>query len=256
MDESIKRTVQQQFGDHASDYVTSAIHAGGYSLGRLLELTDPQPGWRVLDVATGGGHTALAFAPRVQQVVAADITRDMLQAARDHLHRQGAGNVTFCQADAEALPFPPGAFHCVTCRLAAHHFPNVIAFIRESVRVLSAGGLLAVSDNVVSGEAKVARFVNLFEKLRDPSHSWAYTLEDWVSFFSSAGLEVVHREVVRKEMDFDGWAARMGVTGDTLTRLRVLLVQAPDEARRWLRPRHVGDRLVFSIAEGIIVGRR
>ena len=62
--------------------MTSTVHAQGESLARLVELTNPQPTWIVLDVSTGAGHTALAFAPHVAHVVATDLTPQMIEAAR------------------------------------------------------------------------------------------------------------------------------------------------------------------------------
>src|SRR5215470_18044322 len=94
--------VKQQFAAHAEQYVTSVHHATGESLDRMLELVAPQPQWRALDVATGGGHTALAFAPHVREVVASDLTPEMLAAAERFIRDQGATNVAFEQADAEA----------------------------------------------------------------------------------------------------------------------------------------------------------
>ncbi len=57
--------IQQQFGTNADKYATSAVHAQGESLARLVELTQPHRDWLVLDVSTGAGHTALKFAPEV-----------------------------------------------------------------------------------------------------------------------------------------------------------------------------------------------
>ncbi|MBN1429533.1 MAG: class I SAM-dependent methyltransferase [Anaerolineae bacterium] len=256
MPNNTKHLVRQQFGSHSADYITSAVHARGYSLSRLLDLLDPLTDWRVLDVATGGGHTALAFAQRARAVVAADLTRPMLQSARCHIEQQEGAYVDFCQSDAELFPFAAGHFDAITCRLAAHHFPDVTAFVRESARVLKPGGLLGLVDNVVSGEAKIARFVNTFEKLRDPSHHWAYSIEDWETFFFAAGLSVTHSELIRKEVDFDDWASRMGVAGNDLTRLRVLLMQAPDGPREWLKPQQVGSRLVFVLTEAVVIGHK
>jgi protein-L-isoaspartate O-methyltransferase len=62
--------VQQKFGEAAADFAASAVHARGPSLARLIELANPKPSWRVLDIATGAGHTALAFAPLVARVTA------------------------------------------------------------------------------------------------------------------------------------------------------------------------------------------
>src|SRR5438128_671815 len=95
-----KDTVRRQYGAHAAAYVTSPIHAQGASLARLVELTQPQPEWIVLDVSTGGGHTALAFAPHVRKVIAADLTPEMLAAAETFLRQQGAVNIDYQIADA------------------------------------------------------------------------------------------------------------------------------------------------------------
>lgn len=76
-----KSLVQQQFGAHASAYATSAVHATGASLARVVELVAPQPHWHALDIATGAGHMGLAFAPHVARVVATDITTPAMAAA-------------------------------------------------------------------------------------------------------------------------------------------------------------------------------
>src|SRR5688572_26612527 len=123
MDEKqIKALVQSQFGSSAEDYVSSRTHASGSDLTRLVELANLQGDERVLDVATGGGHTALAFARRAREVVAVDITERMLQVAEAFIREQGLTNVSFERADAEALPFPNESFDIVTCRIAPHHF--------------------------------------------------------------------------------------------------------------------------------------
>lgn len=231
------------------------MHARGYSLRRLIELTNPQSYWRLLDIATGGGHTALAFSGRVSLVVATDLTHRMLLAARNHAGHQ-ASNIQFSQADAENLPFPSGAFDCVTCRIAPHHFPDVARFVQEAARVLKPGGVLGVADNITSGEPKIAQFGNILDKLRDPSHHWAYSLDDWETYLFAAGLRVIHSEIFEKETDFDEWASRVGVTGRELARLRVLLAQAPRDVRDWYSPRLVGTRLEFSIPEAIVIGAK
>jgi ubiquinone/menaquinone biosynthesis C-methylase UbiE len=256
MNDDKTRTIQNQFGAHASEYIDSAVHAQGYSLQRLIELTAPQPEWIVLDIATGGGHTALRFAPHVRRVIASDVTHRMLLAARKHFERRDFGQIGVCQNNAEALPHPDGLFDLVTCRVAAHHFSNVNTFLNEASRVLKPAGILALADNITSEETGAARYLNLFDKLRDPSHGWAYSLQDWLSFFPSSGFQVTHHEVDHKAIDFDEWAERMGVAGDDLHRLRALLLQAPRPVADWLQPRQVGQRLTFMLAEAIIIGQK
>src|SRR5450759_419587 len=114
------KLIQQQFGAHASGYATSAVHAQGASLARLVELTQPQRDWMVLDVSTGAGHTALAFAPRVARVIASDLTPQMLDAARKLASGRGITNIEFKPADALVLPFDDDTFDLVTNRIALH----------------------------------------------------------------------------------------------------------------------------------------
>ena len=102
-----KSLVQQQFGAHAAAYATSAVHAKGASLGRLVELVRPEKHWQMLDIATGAGHTAAAFAPHVARAVASDITEEMLAEALKLAASKGLANMQTAVADAEALPTTP-----------------------------------------------------------------------------------------------------------------------------------------------------
>ena len=130
--------MQEQFGANARTYITSQPHAKGASLQRLVELVEPQPDWQALDIATAAGHTAFAFAPHVSHVRATDITPQMLDVAREQAATRGIDNVTVEHADADNLPYADGQFDLLTCRIAPHHFPDIGAFLRESVRVLRA----------------------------------------------------------------------------------------------------------------------
>lgn len=248
--------VRRQFGAHAQNYVTSPDHARGDSLDRLIEVVGPQAGWRVLDVATGGGHTALAVAPYVRTVVATDITSEMLAAAERFVQAKGAANVTFHEADATALPFADADFDLVTCRIAPHHFADCARFVREAARVLRPGGVAAVIDNIVPDNLIAARHINAVEALRDPSHVWAYSQEDWVGFFEGAGLTVKHQEVFRKVRDFDFWTGMMSVDDLTKGQLRVLIQQAPKPALAALAPEASAGKLKLFLTEVLIVGTK
>ena len=150
-----KDQVRQQFGANAAAYVSSPTHAQGASLARLVELADPRSEWRVLDVATATGHTALAFAPRVAAVVGLDLTPEMLPLAARLAEERGATNVAFTVGDVDDLPFG-GAFDLVTCRIAPHHFADIGRFLIETTRVLRPGGLLAVVDTAMAGHCRAA----------------------------------------------------------------------------------------------------
>lgn len=226
--EHIKALVQAQFGANAHGYVTSTTHATGSDLQRMIDLAQPHPDEQVLDIATGGGHTALAFAPHVAEVVASDFTPQMLAAAQQHAAERGAPNIVFQYADAEALPFADASFAIVTTRIAPHHFPNPAQFVREVARVLRPGGRFVLNDNMAPAEPELDAFMNRFEQWRDPGHVRAYTVEEWVMWMIEAGLAVTHVEPLHaKRYQFADWASRMAMQPEEQAALEQWLLHAP-----------------------------
>ncbi len=246
--------VQKKFGEAASDYAACAVHAEGPSLARLTELIETKPTWRQLDIATGAGHTALAFAPGIAKSTASDITPEMLAQVKRLAKERGLTNVVTRKANAQDLPFPDTSFHLVTCRLAAHHFPRPEKFVAEAARVMIPGGIFAVVDNVSPDDADIAGTYNAFEKLRDPSHGRALSLQEWCALIDDAGLELQSAEVMDQDIGFEAWVARMRCSDETIARLREMLDTEP--LRTLLRPREEADGLTFSLREAIILAAK
>lgn len=203
-----KARVQAQFGATAESYVQSTTHASGDDLARMVALSGVTATSRVLDVATGGGHTALAFAPHAGHVVASDLTEPMLEAAKSFILGKGHQNVSFQIADAEALPFADAEFDVVTCRIAPHHFPEIRKFAREVARVLKPGGRFVLLDNLAPADPELDEFINSVEVLRDPTHIRCYTEAEWRSFAEEAGLTVQLTELHGKKHNFADWVVR------------------------------------------------
>jgi ubiquinone/menaquinone biosynthesis C-methylase UbiE len=248
-----KTLVQEQFGKTAATYLTSKPHAKGQSLERLVALTSPQKDWRVLDVATGGGHVAYTFAPHVARVWATDITQEMLDMVKAEAAKRGLANVRTAYAKAEALPFEDATFDLVTCRIAPHHFDSISDFLGEVHRVLKPSGLFALVDNVVPA-GSVGDYINAFERFRDPSHLRAWTMQEWRDALKKAGLTVSHEEQIYKTMEFASWAGRHDATMQAL--LRAMLAQVTPEVKATLEPNGSGSDLTFRLCEGLFVGKR
>jgi ubiquinone/menaquinone biosynthesis C-methylase UbiE len=260
-----KSLARQRFGRAAADYATSEVHAKGASLQRLVELTEPKPHWRVLDVATGAGHTALAFAPHVAKVTATDITEEMLGQTRKLAADRGLANVKTLTAKAEDLPFPDASFDIVVCRLAAHHFRKIGGFVSEAFRVLMPGGTIGIVDNVAPDAAIVpgrtgdelrhcAALFNTFKKLSDSSHVRCLGLIEWRTLLADAGFIVTHAECLDKEIEFGTWVQRMRSSEATTARLKEILREEP--LRSFLKPREAASGPDFTLTEGILLGRK
>jgi ubiquinone/menaquinone biosynthesis C-methylase UbiE len=255
MSNELKTKVQAQFGPTAASYAASDIHAKGESLGLLLELVKPQPHWRMLDVATGAGHTALAFAPHVAQVVAADITESMLVKTAELAAARGLTNLETRAADAEALPFDSASFDLVTCRLAFHHFPEPRQALSEFVRVLKPGGVVGFTDNITVPDKQTAGYYNAYEKLRDPSHNWVYPLVRLQAMFEQAGLPVEACRQLTKEFEFHEWADRQHVTPANKAKLLEMMRHLPELLQPFFAPRWTDDTLYFTLHEAVLVAR-
>jgi SAM-dependent methyltransferase len=229
--ESHTSRVQAQFGPSASAYVTSAGHAAGDDLEQLAAWGRARRPARVLDVATGGGHTAVAFAGIAARVVAYDLTEPMLRAARDFARTRGA-DIAFAAGNVESLPFGDGVFDVVTCRIAAHHFANVGAAVREIARVLRAGGSLLLQDILGHDDAECAAFLLEVERRRDPSHVRSYRAVEWKALLRGAGLTIIDEGLVLKIRLWEEWTGRMRMTPAARTELDAFVRAAPARCRQ------------------------
>ena len=231
MTEGQQARVQASFGASADAYVQSPGHAAGEDLDRLLGWGRRRNASRVLDVATGGGHTALAFARFTPSVVATDLTFGMLAAARRFIAGREVGNVRFAAAAADALPFRDASFGVVTCRIAAHHFPALLPPLQQVARVLQRGGSFLVEDIAGHDEPDIASFMTEVERQRDPSHVRAFRPLEWTAFLRAAGLTVIDEAVVDKVRPWDEWTARTGMSPEARVALDRFVLGAPEHCR-------------------------
>jgi ubiquinone/menaquinone biosynthesis C-methylase UbiE len=234
--------IQAQFGGSAAAYVVSPGHAGGDDLETLVAWGRPLRPARVLDVATGAGHTAIAFASFAGRVAALDLTEPMLRAARDFAHRRGA-DVTFVAGDVERIPFRSGSFDVVTCRIAPHHFADVPAAVREVARLLRTGGVFLLQDILGHDDAECAAFVLEVERRRDPTHVRAYRAIEWRSFLEAAGLTVLEETVRSKTRPWEEWTTRTRMTPEARQALDRFVRAAPERCRAAFDFALDGDRI-------------
>jgi ubiquinone/menaquinone biosynthesis C-methylase UbiE len=250
-----KQRVRDQFGPAAARYAVSDVHVGGPDLTAMLRAVALTGSERLLDVGTGAGHTAMAFAPLVAEVVALDLTEAMLEQTRTEAERRGLDNLRCQLGDAEALPFPTGSFNLVTSRLAAHHFARADLAAAEMARVLRPGGSLLLEDSVAPEDPAQDTFFNAIELLRDPSHVRNYTPSQWLQMLSECGIDA---EVLGRwglYQDFGQWVERTRAPATSVAELRRLFDAAPADVRQTLALDSRGPRSL-SVPCALIRGRR
>jgi len=224
------KDVRAQFSKTAAAYVTSATHASGADLDRLITVAAPQRGERALDLGCGVGHTLRRIAPSVAFVVGADATLEMMQAGRAGVVT--APNAAFAQTDATALPFGAATFDLVTCRLAAHHFSDAAAAFREVARALRPGGRFVLVDNYAPNEPALDAFLNELETLRDASHVRNHTIAGWRALLEAAGLRTtVESELMTTKLVTEAWLERSQTPPDRATEVRSRLRDASSAER-------------------------
>jgi SAM-dependent methyltransferase len=193
--------VTDVWSDRAEAYRQSSIHAAGEDLDLTVEWCEPAPGVTAIDVATGGGHVAR----RLREAGATVVTVD-----------PAPGMQADTTAPAEDLPFADSSFDVAVCRLAAHHFADVIAAVKEMARV--ARHRVVICDNTFVSEASEEA-----DRTRDPSHVRNYSVPEWHSFFELAGLEVAEERYLERPLEIQPWLDRVQTPVAEQARVRELL---------------------------------
>jgi len=195
------------WSQRADAFRESPTHREGPDIDLLVEWCEPGPDVKVLDVATGGGHVARRLREQGCTVVTVD---------------PAPGMKADVVAPADHLPFADGSFDVVTCRIAAHHFPDIAAAVKEMARV--SNRLLVIEDNVFRGER-----VEEAERLRDPTHVRCYSEDEWKDVVTDVGFEVEQIEHFDRRQSVDAWLERVETPPDAAARVRELLADDIDD---------------------------
>jgi SAM-dependent methyltransferase len=144
---SIRDGVRRAWASRARGYAERAAPSTALFARRLVGMIQPQPGERVLDVATGPGVVALAAAELVGpagRVLATDLVPEWAAVVAERAAAAGLANVTFRAMSADALELPDGGFDVALCQFGLMLVPDPVKALREMHRVLRAGGRLGV----------------------------------------------------------------------------------------------------------------
>jgi ubiquinone/menaquinone biosynthesis C-methylase UbiE len=235
--------VQRAFSDQVDSYSTSSVIADPARRRRFVQFVAPPATARVLDIATGPGLMAVAFAPQVATVMGIDITTAMLVRASADAAAQGLSNVAFARADAENLPFADDVFDVIICGSAFHHLTDLERVVSEIHRVCRPGGLFAVEDIIGSEMLEQREYQNRMEQLRDPSHHRCLAQSELVALLEEGGLRLGRSEVFPVERELGEWFAIAKTRPATQQQVRRLMIASLAKDLAGINVRLAGDEV-------------
>src|SRR5579883_698790 len=195
-----KSLIRQEFTQQAQTYAANPSIVDPARLNRLVQAVRPQSGARVLDVATGPGYVAMAFAEVGCAVVGLDLTE-------------------------APLKFAEQEFDIVVCRLALHHCEVPQRVLTEMTRVCRPQGMVVIEDLVTSEYPARAAYQNHFEQLRDPSHTRALPISEFLALVTAHNLEVGQLYTDYLVQSVEQWLANTCTPAEPAEQVRTLIAQ-------------------------------
>lgn len=227
------QVVQTQFGEQASAYLSSAVHAQGVEFALLQAEVAQRGDARVLDLGCGAGHVSFHVAPLVREVVAYDLSPQMLDVVASAAAERNLGNISTRHGAAERLPFADGEFDFVFSRYSAHHWSDLGQALREVRRVLKPGGVAAFIDVLSPGSPLFDTYLQSVEVLRDTSHVRDYSAGEWLRQVSEAGLHTRSTARQRLRLEYSSWVERMRTPQVMRAAIRELQQAMGNEVREY-----------------------
>jgi ubiquinone/menaquinone biosynthesis C-methylase UbiE/DNA-binding transcriptional ArsR family regulator len=187
---SRRRQKARDFFDQAEDWDTlrGELFSDAAGMGALLPLVPTA--LRVADIGTGTGGMLPFLAEIASEIVAIDLSKEMLRRARERAKALGLSNVKFLEGDLAELPLEDGSVDAAFAVLVLHHATHPLAALKEMARVVAPGGVVVVVDLVAHGQ----------EWLRDEQADvWlGFAKDEMTSLLGKAHLEDVRVRVVSR----------------------------------------------------------
>ena len=208
MTDQAKHNVIAVFDQVAERYDNPSMRFFPFCADRLIAHLRPQPGSKVLDVATGTGAVALAAAQAIAphgRVQAIDLSENMLQTAVANLQRSGLTNIDYHLMDAEAVEFKSRYFDYITCSFGIFFLPDMQAGLTSWRQVLKPGGRVMFTSFTANAFQPLAE---LFRRrmasfgISIPSEDWMRltTQEECLALLATAGF--CNTEVIMEQLGY------------------------------------------------------
>ncbi|MGH7842682.1 MAG: class I SAM-dependent methyltransferase [Candidatus Binataceae bacterium] len=238
--------VQNQFRRQAEAYVAVPIVTDPDFLSYIVSISGVRKSDRVIDIASGPGFVAMAFAPHCAEVIGVDATDRFVARANAEASRRRLDNVSFTLGDVERMALADESFDVAVCRFAFHHFPRPAGVLTEIRRVVRAGGAVVVVDMLASEDAAKAEYHNRVERLCDPSHARAIPASEFERMFADLRFEVIYKQGRKTSYTVDEWIAHGAPAPEQAAQIHELMAASLAEDRSGLDVRAVNGVMHFS----------
>jgi SAM-dependent methyltransferase len=215
----------------------------------MIAAVSPRPGDRVLELAGGPGTMSIIIAARVAPegtVLHSDFSEEMVKVAGQRFESEGLGGIESRVIDAEQIDLPDGSMDVVVCRMGYMLMANPAAALRESARVLAAGGRLALAvwtdapSNPWASLPMQAVMAELNAPPPPPDAPGMWSLGDkerLEGLLRDAGLAEIRLEVLDEQTDFDSPEEWLEATKRLAGPLRAVFANLEDPVREAIERR-------------------
>jgi SAM-dependent methyltransferase len=195
-----RRRPERAYTDHLTQFYTRSrthhveVYGDAYREVRphVVSLADPRPGESVLDLATGGGYQAAAFAESGHRVIGMDYVHDRARLAQE---THGKRNLIWGAADISQLPFKSKSVDIITITFALHDLPFDVQMrgLVELRRVARRRVVIAEPHAPQSGLWRWF-YINLLDLLDESLYVRDFVLGDFEACLSESGLRLLDRQ--------------------------------------------------------------
>ena len=197
----------------------------------VRSFVQPKGHERVLDLGTGTGALAFALAPHVADVLAVDLSPELLEEGR----RRGSAfpNVTFVEGDATNVDVRRGTFDLAGCSRVLHHVDRPEMVVASLARAVTFGGRVLVIDQIAPADPLAAVELDRFERARSPEHKRLLPDVDLRSLIEANNLVVSRTRFTEEKRNLAWYLDLADCTGDARREAEALAPPSPTALVGW-----------------------
>lgn len=249
-----------RFNEISEQFLNSEVHSMSPTIQRVKEMSRFWKIDSVCDVACGAGHFGISFRDSASLITFVDPSENMLETAKHLALAKKINQIQTIQGFAEAIPLPDQSFDLVVSRLAPHHFVDIQKAVCEMARIVKPGGHVVVIDLSGYEEKEIDEFNHQLEILHDPTHVRSYRAEEWETFFTHAGLEMIELHDWQMErpqgVSVNRWCQIASSGSEAEEKIRQLLQDAPTHYLETMKIDRRNNEYYMPIKTALIVAQK